>query len=259
MTTSVTTSVIEQIHHHASVRAYTTEPVAREMIKEIVSAGQRAATSSNLQAYSVIAVTEPERKAAIAHLCGDQRHIIDAPVFLAWCADLSKLDRAAQLRDLPHSHEYVESFLVAAIDVTLAAQTAALAAESLGLGICYIGGIRNAPRQIIQLLHLPKLMFPITGMTIGWPRRTASQRPRLPLDTVLQWEHFSSEGMDAALYEYDKSMAATGIYNHRQVPVPGKPGQMDEYGWLEHCARRVSQPIRVELREILKEQGFELQ
>ncbi len=261
MTTLVTTPVIEQIHRHASVRAYRAEPVAREMVETIIGAGQRAATSSNLQAYAVIAVTDPATKASIAHWCGDQAHIVAAPVFLAWCADLSKLDRATQLRNLPHSHECVESFLVAAVDAMLAAQTATLAAESLGLGTCYIGGIRNNPRQIIELLDLPKLMFPITGMTLGWPSQPGTQRPRLPSEAVLHWERYSTEGMDAALAEYDRAMAATGIYNNRQAPAsaPGKPAKMEEYGWLEHCARRVSRPTRVGLREALREQGFMLE
>ena len=103
-----------------------------------------------MQAYAVIAITDPAKKAEIAHWCGDQAHIAEASVFCAWCADLSKLERATQLRHLPHSHEYVESFLVAAIDVALAAQNAVLAAESLGLGTCYIGGIRNNPREMIR-------------------------------------------------------------------------------------------------------------
>ena len=74
---------------------------------------------------------------------------------------------------------------MAAVDVALAAQNAVLAAESLGLGTCYIGGIRNQPRAIIELLGLPRLMFPITGLTLGWPDTPANPRPRLPQAAVL--------------------------------------------------------------------------
>ena len=255
---SITTPVIEQIHRHASIRQYKPEPVAGEWIEAIVAAGQRAATSSNLQTYAVIAVTEPAKRAALAQLAGDQAHIVEAPVFLAWCADLSKLDRATQLRQLPHSHETVESFLIAAIDVALAAQNAVLAAESLGLGTCYIGGLRNHPREVIELLGLPPLMFPITGLTVGWPDAEPNHRPRLPQRAILHWESYSRAEEDAALHEYDQTMIATGIYNNRQVPAPGRPGQTEEYGWLEHSARRVSQPLRVELGRVLREQGFAL-
>ena len=188
----------------------------------------------------------------------DQQHIIDAPVFIAWCADLSKLDRACELRDLPHVHDYVENFLIAAVDVALVMQNAAMAAESLGLGICYIGAIRNHPREVIRFLNLPKLMFPIAGMTMGFPAREPKQRPRLPLQAVLHWERYSREHEDEALHAYDKMMAETGIYDNRQVPVPGRPREMEAYGWLEHSARRVSQPTRAHLRDVLREQGFEL-
>ncbi|MFN8439460.1 MAG: NADPH-dependent oxidoreductase [Caldilineaceae bacterium] len=256
---SLHTSVIEQIHRHASVRQYKPDPISQEWIETIVAAGQRAATSSNLQTYAVIAVTDPSKRAELARLCGNQAHIAQAPVFLAWCADLSKLDRAAQLRRLPHSHSTVESFLMAAVDVALAAQNAVLAAESLGLGTCYIGGLRNHPRTIIQLLSLPRLVFPITGLTVGWPAVAPATRPRLPQRAILHWEGYSREHEDSALHEYDQTMAATGIYEHRQVPVPDKPDEVENYGWLEHSARRVSQPQRIELSQVVREQGFDLQ
>lgn len=254
----VSNPVIDQINRHVSVRNYTSQPVPREWIEAIVGAGQRAATSSNLQVYAAIAVTEAETRKQLAHLCGDQAHIADAPVFIAWCADLSKLARACQLRGLPHVAEYVENFLVSAVDVSLVMQNAAVAAESLGLGMCYIGAIRNHPREVIQLLNMPRYMFPISGMTLGFPARVGKLRPRLPQQAVLHWERYSDEHQDKTLLEYDHAMAATGIYDNRQVTVPGRPGEMEAYGWLEHSARRVSQPTRTHLRDVLREQGFEL-
>jgi len=256
---SLTTPVIEQIHRHASVRKYKADTVPCTLIETIVAAGQRAATSSNLQTYAVVAVTALTKRIELARLCGNQAHIVEAPVFLAWCADLSKLDRACQLRQLPHEHTTVESFLVAAVDVALAAQNAVLAAESLGLGACYIGGIRNQPRAVIHLLGLPRLMFPITGLTLGWPDTTTTPRPRLPQRAILHWESYNRDHEDAMLQAYDQTMIATGSYDNRQVPVPGRPSEVEQYGWLEHSARRVAQPLRVELRQVLREQGFDLQ
>jgi FMN reductase (NADPH) len=256
---SYTNATLDQIHKHVTVRKYKPDPVPREWVETIVEAGQRAATSSNLQLYAAIAVTNAETRKSLAHFCGDQEHIAQAPVFIAWCADLSRLDRACQLRSLPHVTEYVENFLVSAVDVSLVMQNAALAAESLGLGICYIGGIRNNSRDVICLLRLPRLMFPIAGMTIGFPNVVLSTpKPRLPLRAILHWENYDRENEDEALFEYDRTMIASGIYNNRQVKTPNKPDQVEDYGWLEHSARRVSQPTRAELREVLREQGFEL-
>ena len=254
----MTIPTIDLIHKHSSVRRYKPDPVPAAIIETIIAAGQRASTSNNLQTYSVIAVTESSKREQLAELCGNQKHIGEAPVFLAWCADLARLDRACQLRGYTQVTQYIENFLLAAVDTVIAAQTAALAAESLGLGICYIGYIRNDPQKVIELLGLPRLVFPITGMTVGWPAADQKIRPRLPLRAVLHWERYDRTAEDEALNEYDRVMASTGIYEQRQIPVPGEPGVMEDYGWLEHSARRISQPARTNLRQMLESQGFDL-
>lgn len=252
------TPTIEQIHRHASVRSYRPDPVPAVLVEAIVAAGQRASTSSNLQMWSVVAVAGAATRHTLAELCGQQEHIAQAPLFLAWCADLARLERACELRGYSQVTAYVENFLVAAVDTAIAMQNAALAAESLGLGICYIGAIRNRSHEVIDLLGLPRLLFPIAGMTVGWPAAEPALRPRLPLESVLHWERYDSSGYDQALAEYDRAMAATGIYAGRQVPVPGRPGEMEDYGWTEHSARRVSQAHRKHLRDVLENQGFSL-
>jgi nitroreductase len=253
------TPTIDQIHAHYSVRSYKSDPVPCEMIETIVAAGQRASSSSNLQTYSVVAVMDPARRARLRELCGDQEHIEQAPVFLAWCADLSRLERVCQARGYEQVSEYIENFLIAAVDASLAMQNAALAAESLGLGMCYIGGIRNHPREVIDLLRLPMLVFPLTGMTLGWPDVKPHTRPRLPLRAILHWERYDTIGEEQALHEYDRAMVATGIYSGRQVSVPGLQGEVEDYGWQEHSARRVSQNHRPGLRDALVRQGFLLE
>jgi nitroreductase len=253
----VSTSTLELIHRHGSVRHYRPDPVPSEMVETIAAAAQRSSTSSNLQMMSVIAVTDAEQRKRLAELCGNQSHIAEAPVFMAWCADLNRLDRVCQLRGYKQVTEYAENFLLATVDTAIASQTAALAAESLGLGICYIGSIRNNPRAVIELLALPHLVFPVTGMTVGWPAAAPRLRPRLTTGAVLHWETYNRD-QDQALRDYDRAMIETRIYEGRQAPVPGKPEQVEDYGWLEHSARRVSQPTRTFLRAVLMDQGFEL-
>jgi FMN reductase (NADPH) len=255
----MSTPTIEQIHHHASVRDYKPDSVPAELVEAIVAAGQRSSTSSNLQTYSVVAVTEAVKRVRLAELCGNQKQVVQAPVFLAWCADLSRLERICQLRGYQQVTAYVENWLVAAVDAAIAMQTAALAAESLGLGMCYIGAIRNQPEKVIELLGLPRLVFPISGMTLGWPAVEPFIRPRLPLGAVLHWEAYDSSGESEALEAYDRAMIETGIYRGRQVPALGQDGEVEDYGWLEHSARRASTPARTELRKALEQQGFELE
>ncbi|GAB4426264.1 MAG: NADPH-dependent oxidoreductase [Anaerolineales bacterium] len=255
--TITTNPTLDLIHAHGSCRRYKTDPLPASIIESIVSAGQRASSSSNLQAYSIIAVTEESKRQKLTQLCGDQKHIAQAPVFLAFCADLARLEHIAAQRGYAQIAEYTENFLIAAVDAAIVAQNTALAAESLGLGICYIGAIRNNPREVIELLGLPRLVFPITGMTIGWPQHPPRVRPRLPLREVLHWETYQPPS-DQAIREYDQAMIETGIYKGRQVAAPGKEDEMEAYGWTEHSARRVAQVVRPWLREVLEEQGFKL-
>lgn len=249
----MTTPTIEQIHQHGSVRDYQPKSVSREMVEDIVAAGQRASTSSNLQMYSVVATTDAKKRKRLRELCGGQAHVEQAPVFMAWCADLSRLHRACETQGYTQEPGYMENLLLAAVDAALAMQNAALAAESLGLGMCYIGGIRNNPLDVIDLLALPPLAFPVSGMTLGWPESPPPIRPRLPLEAILHWERYDADDEDH-LQAYDQAMIETGIYEGRQVS--GSEMEEKVYGWQEHSARRVSRPIRTHLYNALVKAGF---
>jgi nitroreductase len=253
----MTNPTLDLIQKHASVRQYQLDPIPNSVIETVIKAAQCASTSSNMQTYSVVAVTDAAKREQLSTLCGEQKFIAEAPVFLVWLADLARIDRVCELCGYTQITEHVESFLVPAIDCALASQNAALAAESLGLGICYVGSIRNNPQEVIELLELPRHTFPIAGMTIGWPVSESRRKPRLPLSAILHWETYHQE-QDSALLEYDHSMAATGIYKDRQIPAPGKPDSMEDYGWMEHTARRAAKVVRAGMRSILENQGFGL-
>jgi FMN reductase (NADPH) len=246
------------MHQHASVRAYSDEPVPDEHVRAIVSAAQRAATSSNLQTWTAIAVTQADLRRELSELCGNQAHVAAAPLVIVWCADLHRLERVCEMRGYSQVSEYTENFMVAVVDTGIAAQNGALAAESLGLGTCYIGAIRNDPQAVIELLGMPHLTFPVAGMTIGWPAARSEPKPRLPTDAVLYWDRYQDDDVAPLLHEYDRTMIASGIYSGRQVPVPGREGELEDYGWLEHSARRVSQAHRLGLGDALRRQGFAL-
>ena len=252
----MTNATLDLLHHHGSTRKFTAEPIPTEMVEAIVAAAQRASTSSNLQVVSVVAVSDMAKRKRLSDVCG-QEHVAQAPVALVWCADLRRLDRVCELRACTQVTDYVENFLTCVLDAGIAAQNAAVAAESLGLGICYLGSIRNDVHAVIELLALPRLVFPVVGMALGRPAAVPAVRPRLPTGAILSWEEYAETDL-AALREYDRTMAASGIYQGRQVPAPGRPGEMEEYGWLEHSARRASQALRTELRSLLKRQGFGL-
>ena len=251
----MTTPTIELMSTHGSVRHYKPDSVPESMVEEIVAAGQRASTSSNLQAYSVVATTDCAKKKQLMDITGGQKHITQAPVFLLWCADFSRLKRASLHMGYELNADHIENFLVAAVDAAIASQNAGLAAESLGLGFCYIGAIRNQPHRVVSLFDLPELVFPVFGMTLGWPVKAPLIRPRLPLEAVLHWDTYQEDDL-SLLKEYDLAMIETGIYGGRQVNQQDQDPSV--YGWMEHSARRVSKPSRPQLREAIIESGFPL-
>ncbi len=247
-------AVIGAVLGHRSIRSYQETPLPAGALELLVAAAQSASSSSNLQAWSVVAVADPDRKARLAHLAGDQAHIRQAPLFLVWLADLSRLARAAESRGLPHAAlDYTEMFLLAAVDAALAAQNAAVAAESLGMGVVYIGALRNRPEQVAAELGLPPGAFAVFGMCVGYPADdSAAVKPRLPQAAVLHREVYDASGEPAALAAYSQAMA--GFYAEQQMQVRGD--------WVEHSARRVAGPEtlsgRDTLRASLERLGFPL-
>lgn len=242
---------ISKMMQHRSIRKYSDQPVTQEMVEQIVSAGQMASSSSNVQAYSVIAVTDAGRKAKLAELCGNQAYVAECPVFLVWCADLSRLKRAAE-RHIPSQTTYeatTENFIVATVDTALAAQNAAVAAESLGVGIVYIGGIRNQSEQVATLLDLPRLAYPVFGMCLGYPDQEPGLRPRLPLPAVLHWNGYDAAGQDKQVADYDEVMSTY---------LRERTGGSKDTPWSELMAEKLAQPARLHLRQFLAQRGFEL-
>ena len=240
---------------HKSVRHFQPKPLPAGTLELLGAAAQSAASSSNLQAWSVIAIQDTDRKAEAAVLCGDQDFIRQAPLFLVFCADLARLTSASEREDLPgEALDYTEMFLTAAIDTALAGQNAAVAAEGLGLGICYVGSARNHPRELAALLGLPQRVIALFGMAIGWPveNQTTTIKPRLPQTGMIHHETYDAATRDTGITEYNATMH--GFYAAQKMNVQGD--------WSKHSAKRVAGPEslmgRETLREILEERGFGL-
>ncbi|WP_105420459.1 MULTISPECIES: NADPH-dependent oxidoreductase [Neorhizobium] len=202
-------TALEAILSHRSVRSYLPKPVPESVLQLIVAAAQSAPTSSSLQAWSVVAVEDPEQRKKLAGLASPNPQIISAPLFLVWIADLSRLRKiTAKQGKTGEGLDYLESFLLATIDATLAAQNALVALESLGLGTCYIGGIRNHPAELGELLGLPSEALAVFGMTVGYPDPAVETevKPRLPQSVVLHREQYQAAPAEADLAAYDDTM-----------------------------------------------------
>ncbi|MFU2487385.1 nitroreductase family protein [Thauera sp. WH-1] len=246
---------IEQLLSHRSVRAYLPDPVSEAQLVAIIAAAQSAASSSNLNVWSVVAVRDADTRARLAECAGGQAHVREAPLQLVWLADLARLRRVAGQLERPSAGlDYTEMFLTAVIDAALAAQNAAAAAESLGLGTVYIGGMRNRPEDVARLLALPPEVFAVFGMCVGTPDPTkpAVVKPRPPQSVVLHHERYRQNVQDAGIEAYNQAMAR--FYDEQKMNVHGT--------WAVHSAKRIAGPEslsgRDRLAEALHTLGFRL-
>lgn len=240
-------SVIELLKSHRSIRKFTDQAIDPELFEELVEAGQAAATSSFLQGSTIVRVSDSEKRSKIAKLAGNQSYVETAAEFMVFCADLKRAGNYCQQYDMPFEGDYTEHFVIATVDVALMAQNMVTAAESVGLGICYIGGIRNDPALVSQLLELPRGVYPVFGLCLGYPDQNPEIKPRLPLSVILKQEVYNEEGDRQAIAEYDER-----IREYYRTRTGGGHG----ISWTEQVASLLSEKSRPHMRNFLGGQGF---
>ncbi|MGO1543054.1 MAG: NADPH-dependent oxidoreductase [Gulosibacter sp.] len=238
---------------HRSVRKFLPGEVTDAQLNLIVAAAQSGSQSSNLQVWSVVAVRDQERKNRISEALGGHPYIENCAVFLVWTADFH---RASRIVEKKHDTQvdtigYLENTLVTFIDSGIVGQNALLAAESLGLGGVFVGGVRNNPLALVEELGLPEYVFPTVGMALGIPdpEEAADTKPRLPQTAVLHHEQYDAEAWEPASAEYEQHI---GEYYARY----GR----DNYSWAFTLNRRIGSLKgmhgRHQISEWLGEQGF---
>ncbi|MBB4825116.1 nitroreductase [Sporosarcina luteola] len=241
--------VMELLTSHASVRRYKDVQLSSEEVRELVHAGQHAASSHFVQAYSVIHVTDPAKREQLAELANNKNQFLSAGAILIFCADYARLEKAAALHGKTIDYSFAENLLVGSIDVALFAQNVAIAAESKGYGICYIGGIRNAPQEISDLLNLPKGVAPMFAMSIGVPEEANEVKPRLPVEAVIHENSYDASKYDDLLSAYDQTMH--DYYLNRG-------SNQKDTAWSVQMAQFLHEPKRKHMREFLEKRGFEM-
>lgn len=179
-----------------TIRKYSVKPVDDEILNNILEKGCRASTTGNMQVYSIIITREPGKKEELAPSHFNQKMITGAPVVLTFCADFNRFNKWCQSGRADPGYDNFLSFFTAAIDALLVAQTVCIAAEEKGLGICYLGTTTYMAHKIIDVLHLPKGVVPVTTVTIGWPDEDPPRVDRLPLDAVIHQETYRDYSVD---------------------------------------------------------------
>ncbi len=219
-------NALENILAHRSIRKYKADSIPENILTSILEAGIRAATTGNMQVYSIIATRDQEVKNQLLPLHFGQKMIAEAPVVLTFCADFNRFNQWCELRNAGPGYDNFLSFMTAAIDALLVAQNCVVAAEHYGLGTCYLGTTTYMSEKIIEVLNLPKGVVPITTVTIGYPNETPGLTDRLPLDAVVHYDkynHFDATRIER-LYaakesseEYQKFVSDSQVDNLAQV------------------------------------------
>lgn len=238
---------IDQLHSHRSIRSYTDRLVPEEDLRTAVAAGQRAATSANIQTYSVIHVTSQAHRLKLVELTGNQEKVAACGAFLIICGDVRRHRLMAERAEQP-CVENLESFLLCAVDASLFAQNMVIALESMGWGTCYIGGIRNDLHGVNALLQLPPGVYPLYGLCVGEADESPWERPRLPVDAVLHQDQYpQDQQILTQLEQYDDDMAA--YYQRR-----GASGRR----WISQMEQFFANPRRTKDRSFYESQGASL-
>ena len=236
------TPTIDLLCAHRSIRHYTDEPVTEAQREAIIASAQAASSSSFLQCSSIVRITDPAMREQFVTLTGGQQHIASAAEFWVFCADFNR-----HLQICPDAQlGLAEQLLLGVVDTSLMGQNALVAAESLGLGGVYIGGIRNSIFEVSELLNLPKHVLPLFGLCLGWPADNPDVKPRLPAAMVVHENHYQPVD-DAVLAQYDETLAeyylTRGSNNRRDT-------------WSDHIRRTIIKENRPFILDYLHKQGW---
>ena len=194
----------------------------------------------------MIRVTRADVRELFVELAGGQPYIASAAEFLVFCADLRRSARCCEAHGKQATEGFTEQFIIATVDVALMAQNLVVAAESMGLGICYIGGIRNDPRLAADLLQLPRGVYPVFGLCLGYPAQDPEVKPRLPVGIVMKQDVYSDDAF-SQIADYDE---------HVREYYRTRTGGKKDMGWSEQMSDLLGKESRPHMRGFLDEQGF---
>lgn len=244
---------MQTIELRRSVRKYTTEPVSQELLNNLLQTAERTQTMGNLQLYSVVVTRDEAMKAKLAPCHFNQPMVTEAPVVLTFCADYHRTTRWCEERKADAGYDNLLSFMNAATDALLYCQTFCNLAEEKGLGLCFLGTTVYQPRQIIQILKLPRLVMPVATITLGWPAEEPAQTDRLPLASIVHSETYS----DYTRADIDAYYSAKeALPENKHFVELNKKETLAQIFTDIRYTRKDNEAMSEELFAALKQQGF---
>jgi len=249
----ISRQMTDSLKHRATVRAYSDRPVEDALLDDLFQAAFQASNTGNMQLYSVVVTRSPEGRKALAPAHFNQPQVMSAPVVLTFCADLNRYTQWCRQRQANPGFDNVQSLVYAGIDTIIAAQTFCVAAESKGLGICYLGTTTYNVDRIIDCLGLPPLVVPLTTVTLGWPLNPPVESERLPLEAIVHEERYRpySEADIDRLHEAKENLPA----NRRYVEINHKDNLAQVFTDLRYTKKDNEHFSKVFI-DTLRRQGF---
>lgn len=245
--------MIDSIRERRTIRKYTSEDISQELLNSLLKESFRASTMGGMQLYSVIVTRDAEMKERLAPTHFNQPMVKNAPVVLTFCADFRRFSEWCNLREATPGYDNFLSFMNAATDALLVAQTFCTLAEDAGLGICYLGTTIYNSDKIIDILKLPELVFPITTITVGYPAEMPDQVDRLPFESLIHnetYKDYTSSDIDS-IYEYKESLDE----NKKFVEDNAKATLAQVFTEVRYT-KDANEAISKNLMESLRKQGF---
>ena len=238
---------IDLLKAHRSIRQFQKRPIQADLFQDLIKAGQGAASSNFFQAATIIRVTDSKKRAKLASLANNQAYVETAAEFLVFCADMNRAASCCDLHGAEANTGFTEQFIIATVDAALVAQNIVVASESAGLGICYIGALRNNPAEVSTVLDLPHDTYPVFGLCVGWPDQDPEVKPRLPMGVVLRENSYGNGTEGINLDDYDE--AVRGYYATRS-------SNQKSMSWSEQMSGMLSKESRPHMLDFLKMKGF---
>lgn len=245
--------MIDTIKNRRTIRVYKQRGICYNLLNDLLETSFRASTMGGMQLYSVIVTRDAEKKAQLSPAHFNQPMVKGAPVVLTFCADFRRFTKWCQERDAQPGYDNLMSFMNAMMDTLLVAQTFCTLAEEAGLGICYLGTTTYNPQMIIDTLHLPELVFPITTITVGYPDEMPKQVDRLPAEGIIHEESYhdySTEDINK-LYAYKESLEE----NKGFIKENGKETLAQVFTDVRYT-KKDNEFMSENLLKVLRQQGF---
>jgi FMN reductase [NAD(P)H] len=247
---------LARIAGHRVHRRFLPRAVEPALVRLLCACALSAPSKSDLQQADILIVRDKTKQRAITALIPDMPWIADAPVFLVFLADGSRLPQISQWRNKPFPNDHLDLFFNAAVDSAIVLATFMRAAAAVGLGVCPISAIRDRPDVVSDLLELPARVVPVAGLCVGWPAEAGGVTSRLGLATTLHEDRYQAGDLAQQIDAYDRRREARWAYRRQRDPE--RWGRSPAYGWSEDKARQYAEPLRADFGAFVRAKGFKL-